>query len=117
MTMGWFDTSEVDAFAKWVVSEVVQRMPPDSLGTADQKLADRIHRMNEFVSGRATAMAAEKQLNFYKRARLANQVKWGAARGRLHEGLCRHLRLRARHPDHGQRPETPQALSRCCAAC
>src|SRR6185295_19488875 len=34
MTMGWFDTSEVDAFAKWVVGEVVQRMPPDSLGTA-----------------------------------------------------------------------------------
>jgi hypothetical protein len=77
MTMGWFDTSEVDEFAKWVVSEVVQRMPPDSLGTADKKLADRIHRMNEYVSGRATAMAAEKRPNFYKRARLANQVKWG----------------------------------------
>ena len=77
MTMGWFDTSEVDAFAKWVVSEVAQRMPPDSFDTADQKLADRIHRMNEFVSDRATAMAAEKRPNFYKRARLANQVKWG----------------------------------------
>jgi hypothetical protein len=36
-----------------VVSEVVQRMPPDSLGTADVKLADRIRRMNEFVSSRA----------------------------------------------------------------
>lgn len=77
MTMGWFDTGEVDAFAKWVVSEVVQRMPPDSLGTPDQKLADRIHRMNEFVSGRAVSMAVEKRPNFYKRARLANQVKWG----------------------------------------
>ncbi len=77
MTMGWFDTSEVDEFAKWVVSEVVQRMPPDSLGTADKQLADRIHRMNEHVSQRATALAAEKRPNFYKRARLANQVKWG----------------------------------------
>ena len=77
MTMGWFDTSEVDAFAKWVVNEVVQRMPPDSLGTADKKLADRIHRMNEYVSGRAVTMAAEMRPNFYKRARLANQVKWG----------------------------------------
>lgn len=77
MMMGWFDTSEVDAFAKWVVNEVVQRMPPDSLGTADAKLADRIHRMNEFVSGRAVTLATEKRPNFYKRARLANQVKWG----------------------------------------
>ena len=77
MTMGWFDTSEVDEFAKWVVSEVVQRMPPDSLGTADVKLADRIRRMNEFVSSRAVTLATEKRPNFYKRARLANQVKWG----------------------------------------
>jgi hypothetical protein len=77
MTMGWFDTTEVDAFAKWVVSEVVQRMPPDSLNAADPKLGDRIQRMNAYVSGRATAMAAEKRPNFYKRARLANQVKWG----------------------------------------
>jgi len=75
--MGWFDTSEVDAFARWVVNEVVQRMPPGSLGPADQKLTDRIRRLNEFVSARATAMAAEKRPNFYKRARLANQVKWG----------------------------------------
>lgn len=75
--MGWFDTSEVDAFAHWVVSEVVQRMPPASLGPADKKLGERIHRMNEHVSGRAVAMAAEKRPNFYQRARLANQVKWG----------------------------------------
>lgn len=75
--MGWFDTSEVDAFARWVVNEVVQRMPPASLGTADKKLADRIHRMNEFVSARAVSLAAEQRPNFYKRARLASQVKWG----------------------------------------
>jgi len=75
--MGWFDTSEVDAFASWVVNEVVQRMPPSSLGTADRKTTDRIQRMNEFVSARAVALASEQRLNFYKRARLAIQVKWG----------------------------------------
>ena len=75
--MKWFDTKEMDVFARWVVNEVVQRMPPTSLGTADKKLADRIHRMNEFVSARAVALASEHRPNFYKRARLANQVKWG----------------------------------------
>jgi len=75
--MGWFDTSEVDAFASWVVNEVVQRMPPSSLGTADRKTTDRIQRMNEFVSARAVALASEQRLNFYNRARLANKAKWG----------------------------------------
>jgi hypothetical protein len=75
--MGWFDTSKVDAFAQWVVNEVVQRMPPATLGPSDRKLADRIHRMNEYVSARATAFAAEERPNFFKRARLANKVKWG----------------------------------------
>jgi hypothetical protein len=75
--MKWFDTKEMDAFARWVVNEVVQRMPPSSLGTPDKKLTDRIHRMNEFVSARAVALASEHRPNFYKRARLANQVKWG----------------------------------------
>ena len=43
----------------------------------DKKLTDRIHRMNEFVSARAVALASEHRPNFYQRARLANQVKWG----------------------------------------
>jgi len=75
--MKWFDTSEVDSFAKWVIGEVVQRLPPATLGSDDATIGDRIRRMNEFISARATALASERRLNFYKRARLANQVKWG----------------------------------------
>lgn len=86
--MGWFDTSEVDAFARWVVNEVVQRMPPSSLGTADRKTTDRIHRMNEFVSARAVALATEQRPNFYKRARLANQVKWGLREAGYEKGFA-----------------------------
>jgi hypothetical protein len=74
--MKWFDTREVDGFARWVVDELAQRLPPATLGPDDKKLADRVHRMNELVSARATAFAAEHRPNFYKRARLANQVKW-----------------------------------------
>jgi hypothetical protein len=75
--MKWFDTKEVDGFAQWVVSELLERLPPAIIGTDDRKLPDRIQRMNEFVSGRATAFAVEHRPNFYKRARLANKVKWG----------------------------------------
>lgn len=75
--MKWFDTKEVDSFAQWVVTELLQRLPPAIIGTDDRKLPERIGRMNEFISGRATAFAAEHRPNFYKRARLANKVKWG----------------------------------------
>lgn len=74
--MKWFDTKEVDSFAQWVVSELKQRLPPATIGTDDHKLPDRIRRMNDFISGRATAFATEHRPNFYKRARLANKVKW-----------------------------------------
>lgn len=75
--MKWFDTKEVDSFAQWVVNELLQRLPPASLETDDHKLPDRIRRMNDFVSARATSFASEQRPNFYKRARLANKVKWG----------------------------------------
>lgn len=75
--MKWFDTKEVDAFAQWAVAELLQRLPPAVIGTDDRKLPDRIRRMNDFISGRATAFATEHRPNFYKRARLANKVKWG----------------------------------------
>lgn len=77
MKFKWLDTGEVDRFAQWVVAELVRRLPPASLGPADKKLGERLHRMNEAVSERATTLAFGERLNFYKRARLANQVKWG----------------------------------------
>jgi len=75
--MKWFDTREVDSFAQWVIAELTQRLPPASLETDDRKTLDRIRRMNEYISLRATTFAREQKPNFYKRARLANKVKWG----------------------------------------
>jgi hypothetical protein len=77
MKIKWLDTGEVDRFAQWVVAELTQRLPAASLGPADKKLTDRVRRMNEIVSERARALAVGERLNFYKRARLANKVKWG----------------------------------------
>jgi hypothetical protein len=74
--MGWFSTKEVDAFAQLVVGEVKDRMPPESLGRADRKSAERVHRMTEAISARVRDFAAAQRPNFYKRARLGNAVKW-----------------------------------------
>lgn len=77
MALEWFNTKEVDAFAQWVVEDLLKRMPPESLGRYDKKTADRLHRMNEAVSSRARELVAKHKLNVYKRGRLGNRVKWG----------------------------------------
>jgi hypothetical protein len=74
--IGWFDTREVDAFAAAIVAEVAARFPPEKLDLPDKKALDRIKRMSESISGRVRDFASGKRLNFYKRARLGNQVKW-----------------------------------------
>jgi hypothetical protein len=44
--------------------------------------------MNEFVSARAVALATGQRPNFYKRARLANQVKWGLREAGYEKGFA-----------------------------
>lgn len=74
--LGWFDTKEVDAFAQWVVDELLGRLAPASLEEPDRKMGDRVHRMTEAISGRAREFAIAQKPNFYKRAHLGNRVKW-----------------------------------------
>lgn len=74
--IGWFDTREVDAFAKAIVAEVSARFPPENFDLPDKKALDRVKRMNDSISGSVREFARRQRLNFYKRARLGNQVKW-----------------------------------------
>ena len=74
--IGWFDTKEVDAFAAAIVAEVAGRFPPEKIDLPDKKALERLRRMNDSISGRVREFARGKRLNFYKRARLGNQVKW-----------------------------------------
>jgi hypothetical protein len=73
----WFDTTEVDRFAQWLVDDLLKRMPPASLPLdAGKKAGERLHRMTEVVSDRIRAFGAGQQPNIYQRARLGNRVKW-----------------------------------------
>jgi hypothetical protein len=76
--LSWFDTKEVDAFAQWVIDELLGRLAPESLERPerDRKMGDRVHRMTEAISDRAREMARTQKPNFYQRARLGNRVKW-----------------------------------------
>ena len=78
MALGWFDTAEVDRFAKSLVDEVTRRLPPASmpLTAPAKKSSERIGRMTEVLSDQVRAFARSHPLNVYKRARLGNRVKW-----------------------------------------
>jgi len=83
--IGWFDMQEVDAFAQWTVAEIGKRIPPGTLERSDRKAADRMSRMNDAISAKARELAP--RLNFFKRARLGNRVKWGMKEAGYPEGF------------------------------
>jgi hypothetical protein len=74
MPLGWFDTSEVTSFAKSIAEEygrlrksTVVRM--DSAEKRAQKFDKLVRKVGEFNKA--------KQLNFYKKAKLMNEIKFG----------------------------------------
>ncbi len=73
MLLSWFDTSEVDAFAESLAGEFTQRMPKEgevrgASGRAKEATATLLARVERFARGH--------KLNLFKRARLANSLKW-----------------------------------------
>jgi hypothetical protein len=72
----WFDTSEVDQFAKWLTSELLDRYPPAGLDTNAKKAKQRFEKVHDSLIPRVQAFAGEHQLNIYKRAQLGNRIKW-----------------------------------------
>jgi hypothetical protein len=73
---GWFETGEVDDFARSIAVELVKRVPPTSLEARDEKAAKRLANTHQAVFSRAAQFARTHKLNVYKKARLGNQFRW-----------------------------------------
>lgn len=72
----WFDTKEVDEFARVIAAELVKRVPPSALDSHTRKAADRLRNTHHAIFARAGKFARTHQLNVYKRARLGNGFRW-----------------------------------------
>ena len=72
----WFDSREVDDLARAMAAELVTRVPPGTLRERDEAAAKRLRRTHQAVFLRAEQFARERDLNFYKKARLGNQFRW-----------------------------------------
>ncbi len=72
----WFDTEEIDEFARSIAAELVKRAPPAGLDAHDEKKSKRLRNTHHAVFSRAEQFARTHKLNIYKKARLGNQFRW-----------------------------------------
>ena len=72
----WFDTVEIDEFARSIAADLVKRAPPGALDARDEKTAKRLRNTHQAVFSRAEQFARTHKLNIYKKARLGNQFRW-----------------------------------------
>jgi len=72
----WLNTKEVDEVADAIVADLVKRLPP-SPGPHTRKTVERLKRTQDVVFARLEQFARSQKLNIYKKARLANRVRWG----------------------------------------
>lgn len=70
----WFDTKEVDQFARALAQDLVGRMPPANAG---KKITpERLHNTRDAIVSRTAAFARTHKINWYKKAHLGNTFKW-----------------------------------------
>ena len=75
MLLAWLDTRHVVEFARSIVAEIREAMPADE-EVRSRKEIDKRARKVERLTERTRAFSREHRLNFYKKAKLANTLKW-----------------------------------------
>lgn len=77
MILKWFDSSKPDDFARSLAAEMRQLFDPVTRRSGNpQKRQAKAPQKLEKVLARAAAFQAEHHLNFYRKARLLNTLKW-----------------------------------------
>jgi hypothetical protein len=72
----FFDTSEVDKFADWVVGEFKRELPP-ARDRAPKNVANRTNKLDQVIENKTREFVKTTKLNIYKKARLASRVREG----------------------------------------
>jgi hypothetical protein len=75
MVLGWFNTRAVEDFAARMAREIQQSMPPSDEAPGKKEAGKRAKKI-ERIATQAKAFSRDHRLNFYKKAKLANTLKW-----------------------------------------
>jgi hypothetical protein len=72
----FFDTTEVDRFADWIVSEFKRQLPPIR-NPPVRNVGDRANKLDQVIANRTQEFLKTAKLNFYKKAHLVSRVREG----------------------------------------
>jgi uncharacterized HAD superfamily protein len=72
----WFSTKEVDQFANELATEFNRRFPASEAASATPQTESRLRGSKDLMMSRTQVFAERNKLNLYKRAKLANTLKW-----------------------------------------
>jgi hypothetical protein len=75
MVLGWFDTRAAVDFAKDTARDIQAALPPSD-ETPSRKQADKRAKKLERIVLKVKAFSTQNGLNFYKKAKFANTLKW-----------------------------------------
>jgi hypothetical protein len=75
--MKWFDTKESDSFAKAIVAELTERIPPQGLDFSEGKKAvEKLTKTHSSICSKTAQFAQLHALNIYQKASFGNTFKW-----------------------------------------
>ncbi len=73
--LSWFDTREVDEFARALAQDLIGRFPPPPRD-GRKSTPERMRNSHDAIVARAAAFARSHKVNWYKKAHLGNTFKW-----------------------------------------
>ena len=72
----WFDSNEIDEFARSIAGEIMQRVPPASLDPITKKAVSQLKDSHHAIFHQAENFALTHPLNIFKKAKLGNSFRW-----------------------------------------
>jgi hypothetical protein len=75
MILGWLDTDAAIEFANSTSADIRKLMPPSEHEPTRKEIGKRMKKLERVILN-AKAFSASHKLNFYKKAKLANTLKW-----------------------------------------
>jgi hypothetical protein len=90
MVLDWLDTRTAVAFAHTIAQEIRQSMPPSDELPGKKEAGKRAKKI-ERIANQAKAFSRDHRLNFYKKAKLANTLKWSLKEGGYSDVFIREI--------------------------
>ena len=90
MVLGWFDTRAAVQFANETSRDIQAALPPSD-ERPDKKQAGKRAKKIERIVLKAKEFSKQNKLNFYKKAKFANTLKWSLKEAGYSEVFVREM--------------------------